>query len=70
DDAYRGRLVRNLTNEVVRHFWEEEYGGRQAAGQVQMRASTGNKIRAFLSNPLLYHIVGQSNTTVAFTKVC
>ena len=28
DDTYRTSLVRNIANDVVRHFWEEEYGSR------------------------------------------
>ena len=66
DDSYRQPLVANVTNDVVRHFWEEEYGARAEAGQRMLRQSTGNKIRTFLSVELVRHIVGQATSTVNF----
>lgn len=65
DEHFRARLIRRVTNRQVRRFWER-YDSMSPAAQREFTESTSNKIRAFLSQPLLENIFGQPTTTVDF----
>lgn len=68
EERVRDRLVANVKNPVVRQFWENDYP-KVAREQRELYESTLNKVRAFLRNPVLYHIVGQTKTSVDFGDV-
>ena len=68
DDAFRARLVANVTDPIVRGFWEGEYDSLSTGGKQQMRASILRRIRALLT-PLSYNIVAQPTTSVDFRAV-
>jgi hypothetical protein len=61
--AFRHSLVQTLTNVPVRQFWELQYD-QWGRDEVANTESTLNKIGAFLENPLIYRIVGQSESTI------
>lgn len=64
DADFRQILMSNVSNQIVLDFWEYEYNRMSQRDQREFRASTTNRVRAFLSNPLVRHIVGQTGTTV------
>lgn len=68
DAAFRHRLVRNVTNPVVRDYWCDEYDHLSPGQQQQYRAPVLNKVRAFLRNHLLYRVLSQSQTTLNFRE--
>jgi hypothetical protein len=69
DETFRARLVANITNPVVREFWEHDYDPLKNEDQRKLRASTLNKVRAFMADALLRHIVGQSQSTIDFRSI-
>jgi len=66
---FRKRLVDSLENWVVRDFWEYDWDPLRNEQQIRDRRSTTNKVRAFLRDPVLLHILGQTQTTVDFRAV-
>lgn len=69
DDAFRAMLLKNVTNDAVKLFWEHEYNGLRDNQQVQLYASTINKVRPFLENSRLRHIVGQAKSTIDMASI-
>jgi hypothetical protein len=69
DDAFRASLVANVRERTVRQFWEREYDPLHDREQREIRASTLNKVRAFISDDLLRHIVGQRKSTIDFRRM-
>lgn len=66
---FRQRLTQGLSNWVVRDFWEYDWNPLTNRQQIQDRRSTTNKVRAFLRDPVLLHVLGQVETTVDFRAV-
>jgi hypothetical protein len=62
DKSYRAKLLRTCGNDVVRHFWQEEFEAKADRQKAEETRSTTNKIRAFLSNPYLANIVAGPST--------
>jgi hypothetical protein len=69
DSAFRQHLLRKLTNQQVRSFWEYEYNLLKADEQSDYRRTTVKKVRSFISIPLVENIVGQSKTTINFREL-
>jgi hypothetical protein len=67
-DAFRARLVSNVTNLQVREFWELEYNTLRPQDRLQRVGSTLNKVDDFL-NPISAPIVGFGKTTVNLRQV-
>jgi hypothetical protein len=67
-DTVRATMVENLTNQEIISFWEG-YNRRSQRDKDDLTASTGNKISAFLDDPMTRHIVSQSKTTIDLRKV-
>lgn len=68
DPAVRSRLLDLIDDPVCLHFWKEEYGERSGFQQEQHYQSTMNKVRAFLINPIIRRIVGQSHNLIDFRE--
>ncbi|MGE3809395.1 MAG: type IV secretory system conjugative DNA transfer family protein, partial [Gemmataceae bacterium] len=56
----RQRMVARVRDPVVRAFWEQEFAALPAKLQAEATAPVLNKLGAFISSPLLRHIVGQA----------
>ncbi len=67
DQAFRMKLVRQLSNPQVIEFWEREYDLLRPQDQQQIIRSTLNKVDEFLT-PAVYPIVGFGRTTVDFRQ--
>jgi hypothetical protein len=60
---YRSGVVRRVTNDTVRDFWEKEYAGYSPAFRAVVTAPLQNKVAAFLTDPLLHSILtGQESS--------
>lgn len=66
DETAREKITSNLRSTQLRLFWQQ-FGKRKDKNEYM--ASTLNKVRAFLSNPIVEHIVGQTHTTIDFRAV-
>jgi Type IV secretion-system coupling protein DNA-binding domain len=54
---FRNAAVRQVTNGMVREFWEKEYAGYSPAFRAVVTAPLQNKLGAFLTDPLLHSIL-------------
>ena len=66
--AVRARMLANLTNTQILHFWET-FNRRSQHDRDEMTASTMNKVTAFLDEPMIKHILAQSKTTINFRTI-
>ncbi len=62
NDQVRAALTQNVTNSQVQLFWQT-YGSLRTGERIAQASSTLNKVDAFLTQPLIRNIVGQSKTT-------
>jgi hypothetical protein len=65
DDAFRERLLENVTNTVIRDFWEYEWKPQRNMEQTR---TTRSRVRAFLADRKLKRIIGQTHSTVDFSR--
>lgn len=64
DDAYRGKVVEQITDPVVKAFWVSEYAGWSEKYRTEAIAAIQNKIGQLLTTPLIRNIVGQVKSTL------
>jgi len=66
---FRKRIVAQLTDPVVKAFWEKEYAQYQERFATEASAAIQNKVGQFISNPLIRNIVGQEISSFDIRKV-
>lgn len=59
DDAYRFKVIRQITDPFIRAFWAEEYESYDDRFKREAIAPIQNKIGQFLLNPVVRNILGQ-----------
>jgi hypothetical protein len=59
DDAYRAKVVRQITDPFIRAFWAEEYENYDERFKREAIAPIQNKVGQFLLNPVVRNILGQ-----------
>lgn len=64
DKEYRGKVVANVTNPMVRSFWLDEFEKMQDKMRTEAISPIQNKVGQFLSSPMIRNIVGQVKSTV------
>jgi hypothetical protein len=64
DDAFCKKIVANVTDPVVKSFWETEYAGWTDKYRTEAVAAIQNKIGQLLTTPLIRNIVGQVKSTL------
>ena len=69
DAAFRKSRISKIDNPAVRQFWLGEFSRWRPADRTQYIASLQNKLGAYLSNPLLAAIFGQTKNKVDFRKL-
>jgi CxxC-x17-CxxC domain-containing protein len=69
DKDYRSKVVRNLTDPVVRSFWIDEYDKYPQKFQAEVIAPIQNKVGRFLSTPLTRNIVGQVKSSLNLREI-
>jgi hypothetical protein len=67
-DSVRAKMVSNLTNQEIIAFWEG-FSRRTQREKDELTASCANKISAFLDEPMIKHIVGQSKSSLDFRRI-
>jgi hypothetical protein len=59
DKAYRRRIVSQVKDPLIKHFWVEEYEKYPPDFQKEAIAPIQNKVGQFLTSKPIRHIVGQ-----------
>ena len=58
-EVYRAKVVRKITDPVVKKFWTHEYGKLDPRQRADTAGPILNKVGQFLSSKLLRNILGQ-----------
>jgi hypothetical protein len=69
DTAYRQSIVRQVTDPVIRNFWEREFASMPPKFQAEAVAPIYNKVGQLVSNPLLRNILGQARSTLHLRQI-
>ncbi len=64
DDGYRAKIVSNVTDPVVRTFWDSEFTSWSDKYRTEALASIQNKVGQLMSTPVMRNIVGQVRSTL------
>ena len=63
DKNYRGKVVDNMSDPVVKAFWTDEFAKYSDRFMTEASAAIQNKVGQFISNPLIRNIIGQSKSS-------
>jgi hypothetical protein len=66
---FRNRVVNHITNRHVKRYWVHKYNPLSEKDQREEIRSTLNRVNAFLTQPIVEHIVGQARTTIDFRAI-
>ncbi|MFQ5870419.1 MAG: type IV secretory system conjugative DNA transfer family protein, partial [Candidatus Zixiibacteriota bacterium] len=66
DEDFRAYLLSTTRNEMVREFWERRFDILPKREKATWIESSANKISKFISDPLIYAVVGQTHSTIDF----
>ncbi len=69
DKHYRKKVIRKVSDPMVRSFWENEFGRYSEQFAVEATAAIQNKVGQFISAPLIRNIVGQVNSTIDMREI-
>lgn len=64
DKEFRHKVVRNISDPVVRRFWKDEFEAMQERQRVEAVSPIQNKVGQFLSSSIIRNIVGQPKSMV------
>ncbi len=66
---FRKRIVSQLTDPVIKGFWENEFAKYPEQYMREAVAAIQNKIGQFSGNPLIRNVIGQTETTLDMRKI-
>jgi hypothetical protein len=66
---FRNHVVNHITNRHVKRYWVHKYNPLSEKDQREEIRSTLNRVNAFLTQPIVEHIVGQARTTIDFRAI-
>jgi CxxC-x17-CxxC domain-containing protein len=69
DAEYRGKVIRKITDPVIKAFWTKEFARYHERYEVEATAAIQNKIGQFISAPLIRNIVGQVKSSIDMREV-
>ena len=69
DEALRERVVAEVKDPVVKHFWTKEFALYGRALQGEAMSPVLNKLGAFVANPVVRNIVAQERSRVDFREL-
>lgn len=64
DREYRGRVVRKITDPIVKSFWMNEFEKMDPKNRIEAISPILNKVGQFLSSPIIRNILGQPQSTL------
>lgn len=69
DKEYRKKVVANITDPVVKSFWEKEFAGYADKFASEAVSPIQNKVGQFLSSSFMRNIVGQVDSSIDMRKI-
>jgi hypothetical protein len=66
DDKFRAQVVKQVTDPLVKAFWEKEFAAMQDKQRTEAVAPILNKVGQFLSSPDVRNILGQVKSSIDF----
>ncbi len=69
DKSFRQKVMRKITDPVVKSFWIDEYPRYPANFQAEAIAPIQNKVGRFLSSSMMRNIVGQVKSSINIRKI-
>ena len=69
DDDYREAIAATIRNDVVRRFWQDEFGQYPKRLRAEVVAPIQNKLGALLSDPTLYRILVEPKESLRFRSL-
>jgi hypothetical protein len=69
DKNYRKKVVDNITDPIVKSFWNDEFAKYTDRYAAEATPAIQNKIGQFTSNPIIRNIIGQSKSTFDLRKI-
>ena len=69
DDEFRKTIVRDIRNDTVKRFWEDEFNNYPARLRAESCAPIQNKLGALLSDPTLYRILVEPKIDLHFRSL-
>lgn len=69
DESYRGKIVANVTDPVVRSFWVDEFANYKPQNLSEVVGPIQNKVGQFLSSHIIRNVLGQEKSTINIRKM-
>ena len=69
DDEFRSKILAQVKNPGVAHFWANEYAAYTSSFRQEVIAPVQNKVGEFLLTPLVRNIVGQRKNLFQFRRL-
>ncbi|MDR3125684.1 MAG: type IV secretion system DNA-binding domain-containing protein [Candidatus Nomurabacteria bacterium] len=69
DKKFREKILSNVTDTVVRNFWQVEFAGWTDRYVAEAVPPILNKVGAFVANPIIRNIIGQPKSTFNIRKI-
>lgn len=69
DKPFRDKIVKQIADPVVKHFWLNEYAKYNQNFQVEAVSPIQNKLGQFISIPLIRNMIGQVNSKLNFREI-
>lgn len=69
DKKYREKIVKNITDPIVKAFWVEEYAAYSDKFRTEAISPIQNKVGQFLSSAIIRNIVGQPRSSIDLRDV-
>lgn len=68
-EEHRTRYTKDLTDPVLRHFWQQQFAQYSARDKLEVASSSLNKIGRFLVDPLMCNIIAQAQNAFSLRSV-
>src|SRR3989344_391194 len=69
DKIFQKKVVANITDPIVKAFWEQEYASWDDRYRKEAYSAVLNKVGQFTSNPIIRNIVGQPKSSFDFRDI-
>jgi hypothetical protein len=69
DKVFRKQVLTHVTDLVVLNFWNVEFAGWQDKFAAEAVAPVLNKVGAFVANPIIRNVIGQTQSTFNIRKI-
>lgn len=69
DKTFRSKVVENITDPVIKHFWVNEFEKYDQKFRTEAVAPIQNKVGQFLSSSTIRNIVGQPKSTINLKEI-